>query len=82
MKDIKNKHVFLNFEHLVKRSYSEACILSKIEHYLIFCFQMSSFKFQAQKKELFEKSLDSFSLAVNILKSGTFVSDNLQSVSS
>ena len=40
MKDIKNKHVFLNFEHLVKRSYSEACILSKIAHYLIFGFQI------------------------------------------
>ena len=68
MKELKIKSIFLIFKHVVKRSHSEPCGLKKCTlPYIYFAFICLILSFGI-KKERLEKSLNTFSLAANILK--------------
>ena len=59
----------VNLKHGVQRSHSQACSLKKMHTTLyLFCFQMSCVVFWNKKKRVVrKKSLNTFSLAANIL---------------
>ena len=66
-KELKNKLILLNLKHGAQRSHSEACSLKKMHTTLyLFCYQMSCVVFWNQKSGV-KKSLNTFSLAANIL---------------
>ena len=70
-KELKIKLILLNFKHGVQRSHSQACSLKKCTlPYTYFIFKCLVLYFGI-KKEWLEKSLNTFSLAANILLKGT-----------
>ena len=69
MKELKIKLFFLIFKHIVQRSHSEPCSSKKCTlPYIYFVFICLILSFGI-KKERLGKSLNTFSLAANILKS-------------
>ena len=67
-KELKIKLILRNFKHGAQRSPSEACSLKKCTvPYIYFVFKCLVLYFGI-KKEWLEKSLNTFSLAANILK--------------
>ena len=67
-KKLKIKIILLNLKHGDQRSHSEACSLKKCTlPYTYFVFKWLVLYFGIKRKWL-EKSLNTFSLAVNILK--------------
>ena len=67
-KELKIKLILLNLKHDAQRSHSEACSLKKCTlPYIYFAFKCLMLYFGI-KEEWLEKSLNTFSLAANILK--------------
>ena len=67
-KELKIKLILPNLKHGAQRSHSEACSLKKCTlPYIYFVFKCLVLYFGI-KKEWLEKSLNTFSLAANILK--------------
>ena len=67
-KELKIKLILLNLKHDVQRSHSQACSLKKYTlSYIYFVFKCLVLYFGI-KREVRKKSLNTFSLATNILK--------------
>ena len=67
-KELKIKSILRNLKHGDQKSHSEACSLKKCTlPYIYFVFKCLVLYFGI-KKEWLEKSLNTFSLAANILK--------------
>ena len=65
---LQDRYVSKNLKHVAQRSHSEACSLKKCTlPYIYFVFKCLVLYFGI-KKEWLEKSLNTFSLAANILK--------------
>ena len=72
-KELKIELILQNLKHGVKRSHSQACSLKKCTlPYTYFVFKCLVLYFGI-KKEWLEKSLNTYSLAANILKSSEHI---------
>ena len=71
-KELKIKLILVNLKHDAQRCHSEACSLKKCTLPYIYFVIKCLLLYFGIKKEWLEKSLNTFSLAANILKSCVF----------